>query len=94
MQGQLYVLAEIKGEIRLLALEAATGDVLWSQQLASAEPDILQDPMRRWSGASPSYADGILVCPTSAGAVVGVELATRSLLWGYSLRPRSRPQPQ
>jgi outer membrane protein assembly factor BamB len=84
LQSQLYVLAEIKGEIRLLALDAATGDVSWSQQLASAEPDITQDPLRRWAGASPSYADGILVCPTSAGAVVGVELATRSLLWGYS----------
>jgi outer membrane protein assembly factor BamB len=83
LQSQLYVLAEIKGEIRLLALDAATGDVSWSQQLASAEPNILQDPMRRWAGASPSYADGILVCPTAAGAAVGVELATRSLLWGY-----------
>ena len=42
---------------------------------------------RRFAGASPSYADGILVCPTSAGAVVGVELATRSLLWGYCYNP-------
>ena len=93
LQGQLYVLAELKGEIRLLALEASTGEVLWSQQLAAAEPDIMQDPLRRCSGASPSYADGILVCPTSAGAVVGVELATRSLLWGYCFgqdRDRSR----
>ncbi|MFW5692976.1 MAG: PQQ-binding-like beta-propeller repeat protein, partial [Thermoguttaceae bacterium] len=40
-------------------------------------------PLRRLSGLSPSYADGILVCPTSAGAVVAVDLATRSLLWGY-----------
>ena len=38
---------------------------------------------RRWAGASPSYADGVLVCPTTTGAIVGVELATRSLLWGY-----------
>lgn len=84
LQGQLYVLAEIKSEIRLLALEAATGNLLWSQQLAAAEPDISQDPLRRWAGVSPSYADGILVCPTAAGAVVAVELATRSLLWGYA----------
>ena len=57
--------------------------MLWSQQLAIAERDILADPWRRLSGASPSYADGVLVCPTSTGAVVAVDLATRSLLWGY-----------
>jgi outer membrane protein assembly factor BamB/tetratricopeptide (TPR) repeat protein len=84
LQGQLYVLTEVKGEVRLLVLEAATGDVLWSQQLASTEQDSQQDSSRHECGVSPSYADGVLVCPTSAGAVVGVELATRSLLWGHS----------
>ena len=86
LMGQLYVLAESKGDIRLLALDAATGDLVWSQQLASAETDAATDSHRRFAGASPSYADGILVCPTTAGAVVGVELATRSLLWGYCYR--------
>ena len=81
--GQLYVLGEIKGEVRLMALDGATGDLLWSQQLAVVEQSVLQDPLRRWAGASPSYADGVLVCPTSTGAIVGVELATRWLLWGY-----------
>ena len=83
LMGQLYVLAEVKGEIRLLALEAATGNLAWSQQLAVVEQSIQQDPLRRLAGVSPSYADGVLVCPTSTGAIVGVELATRSLLWGY-----------
>ncbi|MBN2473024.1 MAG: PQQ-binding-like beta-propeller repeat protein [Pirellulales bacterium] len=86
LMGQLYALAEVKGEIRLLALNARTGDLLWSQQLAVVEQSILMDPMRRLAGVSPSYSDGILVCPTSAGAVVAVELATRSLLWGYRYR--------
>ena len=40
-------------------------------------------PTRRAAGASPSFSDGILVCPTSAGAVVAVDISTRSLLWGY-----------
>ena len=39
--------------------------------------------MRRWAGMSPVYADGILVCPTYSGAIVGYDLATRSFLWGY-----------
>lgn len=81
--GRLYVLAELKGEIRLLALEAETGEVVWSQQIAVVERSILEDPLRRIAGASPSYSDGVLVCPTSAGAVVAVDLTTRALLWGY-----------
>ena len=37
--------------------------------------------MRRAVGLSPSYADGVLICP--AGPVVAVDLATHSLLWGF-----------
>ena len=81
--GHLYALAEIKGEIRLIALAAETGDVVWSQQIAVVERGILEDPLRRIAGATPSYSDGVLVCPTSAGAVVAVDLTTRALLWGY-----------
>ena len=95
LRGQLFVLAEIKDEIRLLALEAATGELLWTQSLAMVEEGVLHSPARRLAGLSPAYADGILVCPTSAGAVVAVDLATRSLLWGYrypqSLLARQRP---
>jgi outer membrane protein assembly factor BamB len=92
LMGQLYVIGEIKGEVRLLALDAATGNLLWSQQLAMVE-QVVQDPLRRVAGVSPSYSDGILVCPTSTGAVVAIDLATRSLLWGYRYgqdRNRSR----
>ena len=80
---RLYVLAELKGEIRLLALDSQTGHLEWSQQLAVLERTIMEDPLRRRAGVSPSYSDGVLVCPTSAGAVVAVDLITRSLLWGY-----------
>ncbi|HEX3870133.1 MAG TPA: hypothetical protein VHV77_06845, partial [Pirellulales bacterium] len=91
LSGRLYVLAEIKGEIRLLALRPKTDgesraksvEVEWSQQLAMVERNIAEDGPRRLAGAVPSFADGILVCPTSAGAVVAVDLTTRSLLWGY-----------
>ena len=83
LMDKLYVLAEIKNEVRLLALDSSTGDLLWSQQLSLVERSVMTAAQRRWEGVSPSYADGVLVCPTSTGAVVGVELATRSLLWGY-----------
>ncbi len=84
LQGRLYAMAEMKGqEIRLVVLSAKTGKLDWSQQLCVVEQNISQDPERRAGGASPSFADGVLVCPTSAGAVVAVDLTSRSLLWGY-----------
>ncbi|MEX2112746.1 MAG: PQQ-binding-like beta-propeller repeat protein, partial [Pirellulales bacterium] len=82
--GQLFALAEIRGqEIRLVVLSAETGALAWSQQLAVVDPPVTNDSYRRNAGAAPSFADGVLVCPTSAGAVVAVDLATRSLVWGY-----------
>ncbi|NLX98181.1 MAG: PQQ-binding-like beta-propeller repeat protein [Rhodopirellula sp.] len=84
LMDELYVMGEAKDEIRLIALSADGGKVLWSQQLAVVDSDVLNDPLRRMGGASPSYSDGILVCPTANRSVVAVELATRSLLWGYT----------
>jgi outer membrane protein assembly factor BamB len=84
---QLYALAEFTGEIRLVCLDARTGGLDWKQQLAVLEDQqITWDGSRRLAGASPSLADGILVCPTSAGAVVAVDLATRTLRWGYQYK--------
>ncbi len=92
--GQLYAIGELKGEIRLLVFDAKTGATAWTQQLAvlDQDRDIVQDPLRRVSGVSPSYADGIIVCPTSNKSVVAVEPATRSLLWGYAYKPLESAQ--
>lgn len=87
----LYVLAEIKGEIRLVAITARSGEVVWSQQLAVLEQTIAEDSARRAAGVSPSYSEGVLVCPTAAGAVVAVDLTSRSLLWGYQYRSSQPP---
>ena len=82
-RDRLYVLAEMDGMIRLCASNAATGRLEWSLDLAQPEAAIAADPVRRMAGASPSLADGILICPTSAGAVAAVDPTTRSLLWGF-----------
>ena len=84
LMDQLFVLGESRGEIRLMALDGKTGNPLWSQQLADVDRDVLNDPLRRLAGVAPSYADGILVCPTGNKSIVALEAATRSLLWGYT----------
>lgn len=90
LQGKLYALAEINSEVRLIVLDPKTGQLEWQQQLAQLESrNILVDVNRRLAGASPSFADGVLVCPTSAGAVVAVDIATRTLLWGFQYNQSS-----
>ncbi len=92
LMGQLYALAEINGEIRLVVLDADTGAMKWSQQLAHVDArNIRSDPARRAAGATPSFSDGVLVCPTSSGAVIAVDISSRSLLWGYQY-PLSGPR--
>lgn len=87
--GSLYVLAESKGEIRLFVLDPKTGAVEWSQQLVVVDPNPLEDHLRHLAGATPSFSDGILICPTSAGAVVALDLTTRALVWGFQY-PKSQ----
>lgn len=92
IQGRLYVLAEQGVEIRLMALAETTGQLLWSLPIAVPERNILSDPARRLAGAMASYADGVLVCPSSAGAIVAVDPWTRNILWAYEV-PLSESSP-
>jgi outer membrane protein assembly factor BamB len=85
VEGRLYVLLEQAGVIRLVALDENTGQLVWSLPIAAPERPIGEDSLRRLAGAMPSYADGVLVCPTSAGAVVAVDPWTRSVLWAYEI---------
>lgn len=86
-EGELYALAEQNGEIRLLALEPATGQLIWQQQLAQANSmPIVYDELRRCQALSPTIADGVVLCPTGVGAVAAVDLLSRSLLWGATYR--------
>ncbi|MCS6978330.1 MAG: PQQ-binding-like beta-propeller repeat protein [Gemmatales bacterium] len=83
---RLYVLAETNGEIRLLCLDPMNkGAMEWSQPLCAVESrKLAEDPVRRTQAALLAYGEGILVCPTHAGAIIGVDLLTRSLLWAHS----------
>lgn len=81
--GQLYVLAERKRSLFLICLDIRTGGLRWMQELATIENNLSTDLFRRLSGASPTIAEGLVICPTSAGGVVAIDLITRTLAWAY-----------
>jgi len=83
IDNMLYVMAEIRSAVYILALDPATGEVRWQQQLVGLEQGIGLDPARRRAGATPSYEGGILVCPTAASAVVAIDLVKREFAWVY-----------
>ncbi|MDA7980438.1 MAG: PQQ-like beta-propeller repeat protein, partial [Pirellulales bacterium] len=87
LDGVLYCLVEWNGAIELVAIQPqpdhSSVSVLWKQHLAAASHRYGSQANRRLLGATPSFSDGFLVCPTSSGAVVTVDLSTRSLQWGF-----------
>lgn len=88
VSDQLFVLVEEAGEVRMDVLEARSGRLVWTQPLAELDEDVKVEHAdsrgRRVAGLSPALAEGVLVCPTGAGAVIAVDLATRTLLWAYN----------
>jgi outer membrane protein assembly factor BamB len=80
----LYCLAESGGEIALVVLDAENGGKpAWRQTLIEPARALNLSGVRRFAGVSPSYDQGVIVCPTAAGAVVAFDLGRRMLLWGY-----------
>ena len=74
----LYVLGQRAGTIRLLALESQTGKLLWSQILCLSSSDPGPSPI----SCTPRLTNGIIVCPTPVGALIGVNSVTHALIWG------------
>ncbi len=91
--GELFVVGEKQGEIRLFSLEPETGQEKWSQVLAISDVKIEQDFGRRWWNAQVAVGGGVLVCPTTAGWLVGVDRMNHSVLWAYRYSKPGLPQP-
>ncbi|MCH8260980.1 MAG: PQQ-binding-like beta-propeller repeat protein [Planctomycetes bacterium] len=83
LDGHLYCLVEISGDVRLVVLDASTGKFEWSQTLGLPESALLQYPLRRLAGLTPAYSNGLLICPTTSGMVVAFDLSRRMLRWAY-----------
>ncbi len=85
LEGRLYAMCELAGDIFLICLDPLTGREIWRQQLVANEYGMVsRDPIRRVAGAMLSYQDGVLICPTGAGALVAVNLGDRTLRWGVN----------
>ncbi len=87
VDGVLYAICRQKEVILLTAIDSESGKLIWSQQLAISpmedeDEEIL--PAALIGSLSPSFSNGILVCPTGQGTLVGVSADDRSLLWGYN----------
>jgi outer membrane protein assembly factor BamB len=93
VNGNLYMLTEKAQELRLVTLDARTGKLQALQPLGLAPTKLAEDPLRRLQAAHPAYARGILVCPTNAGKLVGVHVATGAVRWTFSYAEPVRPAP-
>ena len=88
LEGVLYCCCVKDNAIQLVAIDSKTGQLRWAQAIASYNKDSFNaSHFRRLAGVSPSYSDGKIVCMTGTGAVVALEVSTRTLLWGYEYRP-------
>lgn len=100
LAGKLYVPIEKDGDLRLVCLdpnklEKLTRDpqhpqevpsLVWSQVLGQPNGRLPQDSFRRFQAIHLAYADGILVVPTNAGAVLGIDLFSHSLVWAANYK--------
>ena len=81
--GDLFVVGEADKEIRLYVLDAASGLPKWSQLIAVSDSSIAKDFGRRWWTAQVSVKDGVIVCPTTVGWMVGIDRVRHSVLWAH-----------
>ncbi|HEY2787173.1 MAG TPA: hypothetical protein VGJ05_19595, partial [Fimbriiglobus sp.] len=62
--------------------------LVWQQRIGEPITKMDVDSIRRMQCSYMAYADGVLICPTNSGAVVAVDVMSRSLLWAHSYRTR------
>jgi outer membrane protein assembly factor BamB len=77
----LFIVGQKDREIRLFQIAANTGEIEWSQPLATAEVPLIKDRMRRRLACPVVLAGGLLLCPTGAGAIAAVDPHSRSCRW-------------
>ncbi len=94
--GRLYVLLEKDQNLKLAELDPLTGKLLRLQPLAETKVPLEQDINRRLNAVHLAAGEGMLICPTNAGAVLCIDMLENSLVWAYPYaenRPTGPNQP-
>lgn len=78
---RLFVVVELEGVLKLACIGATDGKLLWLQGIARVEQPIRRDGFRHGLACTLAYSNGVIVCPTQTGLLVGVNADTGSLLW-------------
>lgn len=81
IDGQIVGLAQTGDLLRLYAAHQTTGKIDWTLDLAVTARNSPSDADWRSLDCRVALVDGMLVCPTGAGLLAGVDLATRSVVW-------------
>jgi outer membrane protein assembly factor BamB len=77
----VFGLVQVADSLRMYAADRNTGRIDWSLDVAEAARHSPADIDWRSLDCRVTLIDGVLVCPTGAGLLVGVDLATRSVIW-------------
>jgi outer membrane protein assembly factor BamB len=105
LDGKLYLLVEKEQELRLVCVDPTAPDtrpgkragrmmakVLWMQTLGTTHQKLEMDVVRRTTAIPLAFAEGVLVCPTYVGSVVGIDPLRKRLLWKYIYKQADKPK--
>jgi outer membrane protein assembly factor BamB len=81
---RLFIISERRQQLYLSCLKSETGALVWMQVLCSVSQPIAADFQRVGMACTPTFAEGIVVCPTHAGVLVAVDSLSGTLLWAAS----------
>jgi outer membrane protein assembly factor BamB/tetratricopeptide (TPR) repeat protein len=61
--------------------------------MVQSQSRVSNDITRRTNAVFLAFGEGILVCPTNAGEVFGIDLMNRALVWSYPYREQAHASP-
>jgi outer membrane protein assembly factor BamB len=85
VDGALFVMTEFDRVLNLVKVNSATGEVAWIQRVGLVEQPLFSGSQRRRQVGSylPTYGNGLIICPTQAGALIAVDAITGATQWAY-----------
>ncbi len=73
-----------------LLLDLKSGKLKDAGEVSFPSLPLRWDPLRRMRAAHLAFAEGRMICPTNAGAIVMVDLKTNKAVWTYNYREQER----